>query len=767
MSDVPTDGVYSHTNALAGETSRYLLQHAHNPVDWHPWGPEAIALAREQDKPIFLSIGYSACYWCHVMERECFENESIAALMNEYFVCIKVDREERPDVDDIYMTAVQIMTGSGGWPLSAWLLPDTLEPFYGGTYFPPQDAMGRPGFPSVLKSLHQFWVDNPAAVRQQGQQVGSAVQQALAAGREPVAVDRAQVDATVSQLVGAYDREHAGFSKGGNKFPMPVNHEFLLEAAWDVRPARTAVLHTLDRMAMGGMYDQIGGGFHRYSVDDKWLVPHFEKMLYDNAMLASVYADAYEKTGDKWYGTIAEEILDWVLREMTSDSGCFYSALDAESNAKEGESYLWTPEQIQSVLEAAELQDEVAFALDVYGLGLGANFQDPHHPESPPSNVLFLQERPHVTAERLGLASNEFDAKIAVVNAALLASRDQRDQPGLDQKVIAGWNGLMIGGMADGGRLLEHQRYIDAAEAAADDLMSTMWSSSGGLMRSRRDGKGRIPAFLEDYAYLIRGLLRLEEASSNSVRLDQAASLATQAKERFWDEQSGGWFETLDAQDDLLVRGRSFYDGAMPSANAVMINNMIDLYEQTGKKSYGEDAVAGLSSVSSEINESPRGVVHSVQALHRLESKHTELIRETTTVKKAPGSHVAFSADVRQVRLGIGESATVTLTLTIDEGWHVNANQQQDEFALPLEILSMTEGLQVYPQYPPGQIFAGPEGQVNVYEGTVEIPITVTCTGSLGRSGRMTVTWQSCNDRTCLMPKTEAVPIKVLPPVGS
>ena len=767
MSDEPTDGVYSHTNALVGETSRYLLQHAHNPVDWHPWGPEAIALAREQEKPIFLSIGYSACYWCHVMERECFENESIAALMNEYFICIKVDREERPDVDDIYMTAVQIMTGSGGWPLSAWLLPDTLEPFYGGTYFPPQDAMGRPGFPSVLKSLHQFWVDNPAGVRQQGQQVGSAVQQALAVGREPVVVDRAEVDATVSQLVGAYDREHAGFSKGGNKFPMPVNHEFLLEAAWDVRPARTAVLHTLDRMAMGGMYDQIGGGFHRYSVDDKWLVPHFEKMLYDNAMLASVYADAYEKTGDKWYGTIAEEILDWVLREMTSDSGCFYSALDAESNAKEGESYLWTPEQIQSVLEAAELQGEVAFALDVYGFGLGPNFQDPHHPGSPPSNVLFLAERPHVTAERLGLAPNEFDTKIAVVNAALLASRNQRDQPGLDQKVIAGWNGLMIGGMADGGRLLGDHRYIDAAEAAADDLMSTMWSSRGGLMRSRRDGKGRIPAFLEDYAYLIRGLLRLGEASGNFARLDQAALLATQAKERFWDEQSGGWFETLDGQDDLLVRGRSFYDGAMPSANAVMINNMIDLYEQTGKKAYGEDAVAGLASVSSEIKESPRGVVHSVQALHRLESKHTELIRETTTAKKAPGSHVAFSADRRQVRLGIGESATVTLTLTIDEGWHVNANQQQDEFALPLEILSMTEGLQVYPQYPPGQVFTGPEGQVNVYEGTVEIPITVTCTGSLGRSGRMTVTWQSCNDRTCLMPKTEAVPIKVLPPVGS
>ncbi|MDG2292380.1 MAG: protein-disulfide reductase DsbD family protein, partial [Phycisphaerales bacterium] len=449
------------------------------------------------------------------------------------------------------------------------------------------------------------------------------------------------------------------------------------------------------------------------------------------------------------------------------DTGSFYSALDAESNAKEGESYLWTPEQMRSVLEAAGLSDEVAFAMEVYGLDLGVNFEDPHHPGEM-NNVIFLPEKPDETAQRLGLTMRELETKFTLINTALRAARDQRDQPGLDQKVIAGWNGLMIGGMADGGRVLKNPSYVAAADAAADDLMSAMWSSNTGLTRTRRDGAGKIPAFLEDYAYMIRGLLRLERASGNSMRLDQAAALAKQAKERFWDEQSGGWYETRAGQDDLLVRGRSFYDGAMPSANAVMINNMIELYRRTGKKSYGEDAVAGLNSVSADIKEAPRGVVHSVQALHRIDSKHPELLGTAVAgAKKAPGAHVAFSADVRQVRLGVGESATVTLTLIIDEGWHVNANQQMDEYTLPLEILSLSDGLHVQPQYPAGHPFTSPDGQVNVYEGTVQIPITLTRTGPIGRSGRMTVTWQSCNDRTCLMPKTEAVPIKVLPPRGS
>jgi len=758
------------TNELANETSPYLLQHAHNPVDWHPWGEAAFEIARTEDKPIFLSIGYSTCYWCHVMERQCFENEEIAALMNEYFVCIKVDREERPDVDDIYMTAVQIMTGKGGWPLSIWLTPDTLEPFFGGTYFPPTDSVGRPGFPRVLEGIHEFWLQQREAVYEQADKLSSAVKQSMSAKSDAVPIGRNEVDTAISQLVATYDRTHAGFDKKGPKFPMPVFHEFLLESAWDLSPARQAVTHTLDRMAMGGMYDQVGGGFHRYSTDEKWLVPHFEKMLYDNAMLASVYADAYEKTGDAWYGAIAAETVDWVLREMTSQNGAFYSALDAESNAREGESYLWTPEEIRSSLESAQLGDDVDFTLEVYGLDKGTNFKDPHHPGDAPRNVLFLSEKPHNTAKRLGMSGKALHQKWKAINTALLATRDTRDQPGLDDKVIAGWNGLMIGGMADTGRILGEQRYVDAASRAADDIMSSMWTQQGGLLRTKRGDDARINAFLEDYAYMIRGLLRLEEATGDSRYLDQAASLAQQARDRFWNESEGGWYETLEDQDDLFVRGRSFYDGAIPSANAVMINNMIELYGRTGRKNWGEDGVLALNAISSDIVRSPRSAIHSVQALHRLESSHPALLGKGGGgggAQKKPGVHVSLSSEDRQVRLAVGESATVTLVVTIDKGWHVNSRVQQDEFIIPLEIMSLTSGLQVQPAYPPGHAFNGPEGQVNVYEGRIEIPITLTRTGEIGRSGRMNITWQSCNDQTCLMPRTEQVPIKVLPPLGS
>ncbi|MBM44086.1 MAG: thioredoxin domain-containing protein [Phycisphaerae bacterium] len=756
------------TNELVHETSPYLLQHAHNPVDWYPWGDAAFERARAEGKPIFLSIGYSTCYWCHVMERQSFENEQIADLMNSYFVCVKVDREERPDVDDIYMTAVQVMTGQGGWPLSVWLTPDTLEPFFGGTYFPPTDSLGRPGFPRMLESIHQFWTEQRDAVYTQADSVSAKVTEVMSARADAVPIGRSEVDAAISQLVATYDRTHAGFDKKGPKFPMPVLHEFLLTSAWDLSPARQAVTHTLDRMAMGGMYDQVGGGFHRYSTDEQWLVPHFEKMLYDNAMLASVYADAFEKTGDAWYGAVAAETLDWVLREMTSPDGAFYSALDAESNAREGESYLWTPEEIRSSLEAAGLGEEVEFTLEVYGLNKGTNFQDPHHPAEAPSNVLFLSEKPEDTAKRLGMSGKDLHRKWQAVNAALLATRDRRDQPGLDDKVITGWNGLMIGGMADAGRILQEQRYVEAATKAADDVMSSMWTRQGGLLRTRRGDDARINAFLEDYAYMIRGLLRLEQATGDSRYLDQAATLAQQARERFWNESGGGWYETLADQEDLFVRGRSFYDGAMPSANAVMINNMIELYERTGRKNWGEDAVAALDAVSADIVQAPRSAIHSVQGLHRLERSHPTLLgKGGGGATKKPGSHVALSSADRQVRLAVGESATVTLVLEIDKGWHVNAHVQQDEFNVALEIMSLTPGLQVQAAYPHGHAFNGPDGPVNVYEGRVEIPITLTRTGDIGRSGRMSITWQSCNDRTCLMPRTEQVPIKVLPPLGS
>ena len=700
------------------------------------------------------------------MERECFESEAIAKLMNEYFICIKVDREERPDVDDIYMTAVQIMIGSGGWPLSVWLTPDTLEPFFGGTYFPPEDMQGRPGFPRVLQGLHQMWIESPQDVREQATKISTAVRESLAKASAPQDIGRREVDATVAQLASSHDQINAGFSTQGPKFPMPVNHEFLIEAAWEVPAAREAVTHTLDRMALGGMYDQVGGGFHRYSVDEQWLVPHFEKMLYDNAMLASVYVDAYELTNDEWYADIAIETLDWVLREMTSESGSFYSALDAESNAREGESYLWTPTQIRAALEAADLADDVDFTLELYGLDQGTNFQDPHHPGDPPTNVLFRSERPAAVAGRLGMDKKTMMRRSLAINAALLSARDQRDQPRLDDKVIVAWNGLMIGGMADAGRLLYDSRYIEAAGAAADDIMGTMWTEEGGLLRTKRGGEAHIAAFLEDYAYLIRGLLRLHEATEDPLRLQQAMALAAQARDRFWNDVDGGWYETLDDQDDLFVRGRSFYDGALPSANAVMLNNMIDLHERADDPQYADDVVAGLMAVSGDAARSPRSVVHTMQALHRLDVAHPELLGGEAVVEY-PDSHVRLASDVSEIRLDDGASVTIHLTLDIEEGWHVNAHQPSGDFGPPLNIISMTEGLTVEPMYPEGRPFVGPAGPVLVYEGTVVIPVHISRVGPLVDGGRVAVTWQACDDRVCLQPVTEPVPVEITSKPGS
>lgn len=765
----------THTNRLAQETSPYLLQHARNPVDWYPWGEEAFEAARTQNKPIFLSIGYSTCYWCHVMERESFENEDIAALMNEHFICVKVDREERPDVDDIYMTAVQLMTGRGGWPMSVFLLPDTLEPFYGGTYFPPQDnpQMGTPGFPTLLTTMDQYWKTQEPSLREQGGKLAQSIREQMNGSKDAQPIGKEQVDAALAQMLANYDREDAGFSKGAPKFPMPVNLEFLQEAGWSSRPVRDAFKHTLDRMAMGGMYDQIGGGFHRYSVDGQWLVPHFEKMLYDNAMLASVYAQAAEDTGDPYYAEIATEILDYVLREMTAGSGSFYSAQDAESNAREGDSYLWTPDEIRAALTEAGMEEDVEFTLELYGLNEGTNFRDPHHPADAPRNVLRLAERPEKIAVRFDLTGRDAQERIERINETLLLVRDKRDQPGTDDKILAGWNGLMIGGMADGGRLLEDSRYTEAARRAAADVMKTMWSKSGGLLRTKRDGTARIPAFLEDYAYMIRGLLRLEKATGDPIYLDQAVQLAAQARDRFWDAERGGWYDTLDGQSDLFVRGRSFYDGAVPSANGVMINEMISLHERTGRDSYLDDASMAMAVVSPDMVRAPRSAIHSVKGLHRMLKNHPGRVAmgggaaSAVKMKKSASNHrVSMGISDRQVRLGPGESTTVTLTLQIDSGWHINSPIQTDQFVVPLSIATLSNGFQISAAFPPGEPFTGPDGPVNVYSHTVEIPVTVTRVGDLGRSGQASITWQACNSQNCLMPVTVPLPLKVLAPAG-
>ena len=615
-----TSGQYTHTNRLIDETSPYLLQHAHNPVNWYSWGPAAFEAARQQDKPIFMSVGYSTCYWCHVMERESFENEEIGAYMNQHFISIKVDREERPDVDDIYMAGLNAMGLRGGWPMSVFLEPNSLKPFFGGTYFP------RPRFGTLLRQIAGQWATQRSQLMQRADQVAASVRQNLASSSLPQAVGHQQVANAVTRFMSGYDQVNGGFRRGAPKFPIPTNLQFLMGAGWDNPVVLQAVLHTLDRMAMGGIYDQIGGGFHRYSTDGRWLVPHFEKMLYDNAQLASVYADAYERTRDPYYAQVLRETLDYIVREMTGAQGRLYSAQDAEAAEREGGSYVWTDNQVRSALRAAALDGEADFALEVYGLSSGTNFQDPHHRGDGRKNVLYLSNKPAGLAQSLGISRPEFSGRLEKVDEALMAARNGREQPITDDKTLVGWNGLMIAGLAEGGRVLNEQRYIDAAGKAVAFILTKMRTDDGGLFRTYRAGTAKIDALLEDYAFFIRGLLALHWATGDDQFVQHAIEFAQAARRRFWDDRYGGFFDTLDGQADLFVRTKSTRDGVVPSGNSVMAHNLLDLHRFTGDPGYLSDAAETLGFLSSKIRGRPTGTSMAVLALKRFVDTYPEYL---------------------------------------------------------------------------------------------------------------------------------------------
>jgi len=757
----PAHGVDQPANRLIDETSPYLLQHAYNPVDWYPWGEVAFQKAREENKPIFLSVGYSTCYWCHVMERESFEDPKVAEFMNQHFVNIKVDREERPDVDDVYMTAVQMMTGRGGWPMSVFLEPDTLKPFYGGTYFPPDDRGGMPSFLTVASRLSEAWSIQQDPVRLQASRIADAVAAQLADRPAAVPVGRDDVDKAVSQLLSRYDEQDAGYG-GAPKFPMPVTLDFLMETGWDLPTVKASLLHTLDRMAMGGMYDQVGGGFHRYSTDEKWLVPHFEKMLYDNGMLATVYATACERTGDSYYCEIAKEILEYTLREMVAEGGGFYSAQDAESNAREGESYLWTPEEVVDVLVEGGMDEaDIKIILNAYGLDQGPNFQDPHHPEEPPSNVIHLVARPEVLAAEHGLEIDAFRGRLKQANALLLARRDHRDQPLTDDKIIVAWNGLMIAGMADTGRLLGSARYVEAAGKAADWIREHMWSPEAGLMRTARADQVKIAGFLEDYALLIRGLLSLYEATQDRAWLDFAEQLLNQAKARFWDESVGGWYDTRDDQTDLFVRGRSLYDGALPCGSGTMLMNLVRWRAITDLDHWDDDIRAALGSASSFIEQSPTSSSKSTQALARLLRDHPSLLEQGARPGIVEAGRVRVAVEPSEVTMAANQSIEVMLMVEIEEGWHLTAPGQADPFAIGMSIASLTDGLQVDAKWPESHPFKGPEGDLTVYSGSIQISLTLTSDKMLEEDARIMLSWQACNEQICDRPQSERIPLVI------
>ena len=575
----PTE--HKFTNKLIDETSPYLLQHAHNPVDWYPWGEEALAKAKAENKPIFLSIGYSACHWCHVMEHESFENEEIAAYLNEHYISIKVDREERPDLDEIYMAAVQGMTGSGGWPMTVFLTPD-LEPFYGGTYYPPEDRYGRPGFLSLLKGIQDHYVNKPEDVSKQAEQLTAFVKRALG-GRETTEGELSTnlVDTAVGELLASYDSEEGGFG-GAPKFPNSAAISILLRHHARTGEPRSleAATNTLDRMFMGGMYDHLGGAFHRYSVDAQWLVPHFEKMLYDNGQLAQVYLDAYQLTSNEVYARVAREIFTYQLRDMTDAGGAFHSTEDADSEGEEGKFYIWTLDEVMEVLGE---EDGKFFGL-YYAVRAKGNFQS-HEPYHKEQNILHLTRTHDEIATELEMTPKDLEAKIAPMREQLFAHREQRVHPGLDDKVLTSWNGLMIAALARGHQVLGDEEYREAAERAADFVLSDMMVD-GVLMRSHRKGETKLLGYLDDYAFMTVALIDLYEATFDTKWLDAADTLAADMVTRFWDEEDGGFFFTTTDHKDLLARTKPTYDGAEPSGNSIATLALLRLAKLTDNAEY-------------------------------------------------------------------------------------------------------------------------------------------------------------------------------------
>ena len=604
--------VPEHTNRLIDETSPYLLQHAHNPVDWYPWGNEAIAVARAQDKPIFLSIGYSACHWCHVMEHECFENENVAALLNEHFVSIKVDREERPDLDEIYMTAVQMMTGNGGWPMTVFLTPD-LEPFFGGTYFPAEDTLGRPGFKTLLTRIAAAWRDDRDALVAGASQAAEHIRGLLARPSQKGELDKGLLDGAFASLAGTYDAQEGGF-RSAPKFPSAASIALLLRHYARTGEARALEMAetTLVKMASGGMFDHLGGGFHRYSVDAEWLMPHFEKMLYDNAQLAPVYLEAFQLTGKPFYRQVAVDILEYILRDLRDSAGGFHSSEDADSEGQEGAFYIWTRDEITEVL--GEEDGEVFCRYyDVREDGNFASHEEYHRG----TNILHVPEPLEAVAAALDMDPEALAQRLAQGRQVLLEQRAARVRPGLDDKILASWNGLMISAFAKGYQVLGEPRYRTAAEEAGAFFLDTM-RRDGALLRVYRQDKRSTPGYLDDYAFLANGCIDLYEATFEPRWLEAADALAQEMADRFWDGQAAGFYFTEADQSDLLVRTKPTYDGAEPSGNAVAAVVLLRLAVLLDRPNAAAKAEAVLRANAGAMARVPQGHLNVLLALDML-----------------------------------------------------------------------------------------------------------------------------------------------------
>ncbi|MEM1201721.1 MAG: DUF255 domain-containing protein [Acidobacteriota bacterium] len=775
-------------NRLADEPSPYLRLHANNPVDWYPWGPEALETARRENKPIFLSVGYSTCYWCHVMERESFSDPEIASLMNANFVNIKVDREERPDLDEIYMTATQVMTGRGGWPNSVFLTPD-LRPFYAGTYFPPTRRENMPSFRMVVEGMRASWLDRRGEVKDQARNIYLGMEHLLKAGREPAGrVAEGATEATLGRLAQRFDAEHGGFGEAP-KFPSPANLLLLLGIAEagdgdDARRARSLLETTLDAMARGGLYDQIGGGFHRYATDRRWRVPHFEKMLYDNGSLLEVYARWHALTGDPGAARVVRGTAAFLARELTSPRRAFLSAIDAETDHREGAFYVWTEAQLAAALSA----EERSFAGPILGFSGEPTFRDPHggDPGEPLSFILHLPEPLAVRAAAEGTDRSDLLARLGPIRRKLLDARSTRPRPLTDDKILADWNGLAIAGLATAGRLLGDDDLTRQGASAADAVLDLLrpegrlhhaWHVDAG----GEEGAPYGDAYLADYAYLAHGLLALHRATGEGRWLAAARSLVDEALERLWDDDAGGFF-TAAAREDLLLRSKAPGDGARPSPQGVAAWVLLDLASalDEGGAGYAERAGALLRAFTTPMERSPGTYVTLSAAADRYSatvgsgstegSGSTAAGAEDAGAEKAgaaAGGAIAGLEALARSKVSaaavLGPAAedgwrTFEVRLTVADGWHVNAHPASDEFLVATELRPAgNRGLRGV-VYPEGRPLDAPwaEKTISVLSGTATLRGEIA-PGDGGAA--VELVFQACDAERCLPPVTRRLPL--------
>ena len=786
---------HKHTNRLAKESSPYLLLHAHNPVDWYPWGPEALERAKAEKKPIFLSIGYTSCYWCHVMERQVFENEAIAAYMNEHFINIKVDREERPDIDELYMLCLQVylqLAGSnqgGGWPLSVFLTPDG-KPIAGGTYFPPTDLPGRPGFMTILKNVEVAWTDRQADVIATSELISKEVKRLSgpALVLEPVPLNTELVEKSVNAVSDAFDSEYGGFDFSAEapdspKFPIPSRLE-LLQTIGPFAETAPELMRKLDftltQMEQGGIRDHLGGGFHRYSTDRMWLGPHFEKMLYDNAQLASVDTRAYARTSLKSYRQVAEGTLDYLLREMHGEEGGFHSALDAETNGVEGQYYVWSPQEVATLLTP----QEYPIAEAVYGLNEKSPFEI--------GSVLHLPKSIPDVAEALQLPVADLEFKLSEINSKLLIARKKRPSVLKDDKILVGWNGMAIQAFAEAGQTFQRREYTDAAERAATFLLQKVHSEDGLLLHVTRGGVSKVPAYLEDYAGLVAGLLALHQTTEDERWLMEARRLTDEMVEQCGDPR-GGFFLNSKRHEVLLARPKNAYDSVVPSGNSQAVRNLVRLGKLTGDSRYRDAARKTLEVFAAQINTSPAG--HAFLSIGLAEyltafgdgTGPASVAGQPQPVTSKPGHPDPSAQNTDEVKSIVfarpsdeevqkhplvqaeasfmkgsflpGAKCPVIVKLRIQDGWHINANPSRPKFLKATELKAeFTSGSALGTvKYPPGDdlLSEGIEEPLSVYEGTIQLETTIDVPQGFNaetESVTLTIRYQACNEKECQAP---------------